>query len=156
MTRTIVLAGVFVAALAMAFSLAAGMHESHEKKSGQQGNVQLTITITAPADQAAEGDRIFKNHAVWMAETHHREGDKALLRYNVSKAAELSNPMDPSSEPTGSTNFVLMEVYETDAGVADHFQQASESWSEYESFLTWLGNCDVKMVASAPIVHSLW
>ena len=64
--------------------------------------------------------------------------------------------MDPTSEPTGSEDFVLMEVYETGAGVADHFEQAAATWSEYENFLAWLGNCDVKMVTAAPVFHSLW
>ena len=39
-----------------------------------------------------------------------------------AKAPELSNPMDPASKPTGNTVFILSEVYETGAGVADHFK----------------------------------
>ena len=58
-----------------------------------------------------------------MESTHHRSGEKALLSYNVSKGPELSNPMDLNSAPTGNTYFVLTEIYETEAGVADHFQQ---------------------------------
>ena len=76
----------------------------------QEGKVQLTFTIVAPPDQVAEGDRLFRSHAPWRAATHHRSGDKALLTYNVSKAPELSNPLDPSSAPTGNTCFVLSEV----------------------------------------------
>ena len=91
-----------------------------------------------------------------MAETHHRDGEKALLRYNVSKTPELSNPLDPSSEPTGRTVFILAEVYKSDAGVADHFAQASSSWTEFENFMTWLGACETTVVTSAPIIHSLW
>ena len=55
---------------------------------------QLTLIIIAPPDQVAEGDRIFKSHGSWMEATHYRDGEKALLSYNVSKAPELSNPMD--------------------------------------------------------------
>ena len=90
----------------------------------QQGKIQLTFIIIAPPDQVAEDDRLFASHAPWMTDTHHRSGDKALLTYNVSKAPELSNPMDLSSAPTGNTCYVLSEVYETEAGVADHYQQA--------------------------------
>ena len=54
------------------------------------GNVQLTFVIVAPPELVAEGERIFENHAVWMEKTHHREGDKALLVYDVSKAPEQS------------------------------------------------------------------
>ena len=121
-----------------------------------KGKVQLTFVIVAPPDQVAEGDRIFEHHAKWMADTHHREGEKAMLVYNVSKVPELSNPMDPSSEPTGNTCFILMEVYEGEAGIADHFQQAGDGWTEFGNFQKWIGACDATLVSSAPIVHSLW
>ncbi len=62
-----------------------------------KGKIQLTFVIVAPPDLAEEGDRLFRSHAPWMEATHHREGDKALLSYNVSKAPELSNPMDANS-----------------------------------------------------------
>ena len=41
-----------------------------------------------------------------MEGTHHRTGAKALLTDNVSKAPELSNPMDLNSTPTGNTCFI--------------------------------------------------
>ena len=66
-----------------------------------------------------------------MEATHHRDGTKALLSYNVSKAPELSNPMDLNSAPTGNTCFILTEIYETEAGVADHFQQSTASWKDF-------------------------
>ncbi len=122
----------------------------------QQGKVQLVFTIVAPADQVAEGDRIFEAHAKWMEATHHREGDKALLRYNVSKAPELANPMDPSAGTTGNTCFVLAEVYESEAGIADHFERAAGNWAEFEDFKSWMGECQVTIVPSAEIIHSLW
>ena len=122
----------------------------------QQGKIQLVFTIVAPADQVAEGDRIFEAHAKWMEATHHREGDKALLRYNVSKAPELANPMDPSAGTTGNTCFVLAEVYESEAGIADHFERAAGSWAEFEDFKSWMGECQVMIVPSAEIIHSLW
>ena len=52
-----------------------------------KGKIQLMFIFVAPPDQVAEGDRIFRSHGPWMEATHHREGDKALLSYNVSKAA---------------------------------------------------------------------
>ncbi len=122
----------------------------------QQGKFQLVFTIVAPLDQVAEGDRIFEAHAKWMEATHHREGDKALLRYNVSKTPEPADPMDPSAGTTGNTCFVLAEVYESEAGIGDHFEQAAASWAEFEDFKTWLGACQVTAVPSAQIIHSLW
>ena len=84
--------------------------------------IQLTLIIIAPPDQAEEGDRLFRSHGSWMEATHHRSGAKALLSYNVSKGPELSNPMDLNYAPTGNTCFVLTEIYESIAGVADHFR----------------------------------
>jgi hypothetical protein len=121
----------------------------------QLNKVQLTAIIIAPPDQVKEGDRIFQGHAPWMEATHHRAGANALLSYNVSKAPELSNPMDLNSAPTGNTCFILTEIYETQAGVADHLQQ-SASWKDFPALGQWLGKCKVMMVAAAPIINSLW
>jgi hypothetical protein len=121
-----------------------------------KGEIQLTFVIVAPPDLAEEGDRLFATHAPWMEATHHREGDKALLSYNVSRAPELSNPMDPSSDPTGNTVFILSEIYETAAGVADHFEQAESSWRDFPAIVEWMGKCSVTGVPVAPIIHSLW
>ena len=91
-----------------------------------------------------------------MESTHHRDGNKALLAYNVSKAPELSNPMDPNSAPSGNTCFILSEIYESEAGVSDHFQQAMESWQDFQAFVKWLGECNLIGVPAAPIFNSLW
>jgi hypothetical protein len=121
-----------------------------------KGKIQLTFVIVAPPNLAEEGDRLFRSHAPWMEATHHREGDKALLSYNVSKAPELSNPMDPSSAPTGNTCFILSEIYETEAGVADHFQQAESNWQDFPAMVEWMEKCTVTAVPAAPIINSLW
>lgn len=121
-----------------------------------EGNVQLTVIITATPGLVAEGDRIFESHAAWMAKTHHREGDKALLAYNVVKGPELANPVDPSSAPTGNTSFVLMEVYASQAGIEDHWKQGAESWKDFPALAAWAGQCKVTTLHGAPIIHSLW
>lgn len=121
-----------------------------------KGNTQITLTFTATPDQVEEGDRIFASHAVWMAETHYREGELALLRYNIVKGAELSNPLDPSSEPTGNTCFVLMEVYETPAGLADHWKQGAENWPDFNTFVQWATAVKVTALHGSPVIHSLW
>jgi hypothetical protein len=118
--------------------------------------IQLTIIIVAPPDQVTEGDRIFRSHAPWMEATHHRTGAKALLSYNVSKGPELSNPMDLNSAPTGNTYFVLTEIYETVAGVADHFQQTTASWKDFPAIAQWMEKCKVTFVPAASIINSLW
>jgi hypothetical protein len=91
-----------------------------------------------------------------MKATHHRDGDKALLTYNVSKAPELSNPFDQNSAPTGNTVFILSEIYQTEAGVADHFQQGAANWQDFPALVKWLEKCKVSGVPAAPIINSLW
>lgn len=120
------------------------------------GKIQLTFVIVAPAHLESEGDRLFASHEPWMASTHHRHGDKALLWYSVTKAPELANPMDVTSQPTGNVVFVLTEVYETAAGVADHFERADATWADFPAVVEWMSNCSVTGVAIAPIVNSLW
>ena len=119
------------------------------------GKTQLTIVFTAPPDLVAEGDRIFASHAKWMRSTHSREGEKALLHYNLVKGPELSNPMDPSSTPTGNTSFVLMEVYETPAGIAEHWKQ-TQTWDDFAAVGEWVSKVKVTTVHGSPVVHSLW
>lgn len=121
-----------------------------------KGKIQLTFLIVAPPDQVIEGDRIFQSHGPWMEATHHRMGDKALLSYNLSKAPELSNPLDPNSAPTGNTCFILSEIYETAAGVADHFQMSESSWQDFPALVKWMGKCKVTGLPAAPIINSLW
>jgi hypothetical protein len=117
--------------------------------------IQLTFIIIAPPDQVEEGDRLFRSHGSWMEATHHRSGEKALLSYNVSKGPEISNPMDLDSA-TDNTCFVLSEIYESKAGVLDHFQQSNENWGEFQAFREWLEKCKVTFVPAASIFNSLW
>ncbi len=112
-----------------------------------KGKAQLTVLIITPPDKEAEGDRIFASHAKWMEETHYREGDKALLRYNLSKGVH---------KETGNVCFILTEVYETEAGITDHGQQAKESWKEFDAFHKWTSECTKTSVAPASVIHSLW
>ena len=120
------------------------------------GKTQLTFVIIAPPDQVAEGDRLFKSHAPWIEKTHHRNGDKALLQYTVSKAPELKEPLNPDAGTTGNTCFILNEYYESDAGVADHFQQAEASWQDFPAMLKWMEQCKVTVIPAAPVFNSLW
>lgn len=120
------------------------------------GKTQLTIIFTATPDLVEEGDRIFASHAPWMSRTHHRDGDKALLHYNVVKGPELSNPLDPSSAPTGNTCYVLTEVYESPAGVEDHWHKGATTWDDFPALAAWAGKCNVTTLHGSPVIHSLW
>ena len=121
-----------------------------------QGKTQITFIFTVGPDQVEEGDRIFASHADWMERTHHREGDLALLHYNVVKGAELSNQLDPSSEPTANTCYALSEVYETPAGLVDHWKQGAEGWEDFNAFVEWASNATVAALHGSPVAYSLW
>jgi len=120
------------------------------------GKSHLIIMFTVGPEDVAEGDRIFANHAEWM-KGHPREGDTALLDYTISKSAELSNPLDPSSEPTGNTIFVIDEYYESPAGVAAHWQ-ASAEWPEMSSAAAdWFGKAkSIVTLNDGTVVQALW
>ena len=120
------------------------------------GKVQLTVIFTVTPDLVEQGDQVFESHATWMAQSHDREGEKALLQYNVVKGPELSNPLDPSSDPTGNTCFVLMEVYESEAGVKNHWRQAAENWNDFSTLGAWASQCKVTTLHGSSVIHSLW
>jgi hypothetical protein len=107
--------------------------------------------FTVGPDDVAEGDRIFASHGEWM-KGHPREGDVALLDYSISKAPELSNPLDPSSEPTGKTIFVIDEYYESPAGIARHWQQTS-SWPEFPVAVEWMAKATIVTLHNGAVAH---
>ncbi|MGI9533559.1 MAG: hypothetical protein ACR2NW_01285 [Thermodesulfobacteriota bacterium] len=120
------------------------------------GKTQITIIFIAPPDLEAEGDRIFASHAAWMERTHHRDGELMLIRYNIIKGPELENPLDPSSAPTGNVMFVLDELYETQAGLDDHWKRAPEEWEDLGAIVEWSGNCRVITSHGGKVIQGLW
>ena len=74
----------------------------------------------------------------------------------MSKGPELSNPLDLNSAPTGNTCFVLTEIYESKAGVLDHFEQTTGSWEDFPAMGKWMEKCKVTFVSAASIINSLW
>jgi hypothetical protein len=119
------------------------------------GKTNIVVMWTVGPGDVAEGDRIFESHVDWMT-GHPRDGDAALRSYSISKGPELSNPVDPDSDPTGNTIFVLSEVYETPAGVAEHWKQAAASWEDLPAFMDWSAKVDVGTLHSGTVVQGLW
>jgi len=68
----------------------------------------------------------------------------------------MVNPLDPNAGLTGNTCCILNEIYESEAGVADHFAQAMSSWKDFSAFVEWMGKCQTMVVPSAKIFNSLW
>jgi hypothetical protein len=119
------------------------------------GKSHIIIMWTVGPDDVAEGDRIFASHGEWM-KGHPREGDVALLDYTISKGPELSNPLDPNSEPTGNTIFVLDEYYESPAGIARHWQDAIDNWGDLAAVVAWSGKATVATLHNGTAVQALW
>jgi len=121
----------------------------------QMGKSHLVVMFTVGPDDVAEGDRIFASHGEWM-KGHTRAGDEALLEYSISKGPELSNPMDPSSEPTGKTIFVIDEYYASPAGIALHWQDAADNWSDMAAAMAWSAKGTVATLHNGTAVQALW
>ncbi len=120
------------------------------------GKTQITIMFIVPAELVAEGDRLFENHAAWMERTHYKEGELALMRYNIIKAPELEAPLDPTSAPTGNTMFVLDEMYENQSGLDDHWKQAAENWEDLGALVEWASKCKLVTAHNGKAVQGLW
>ena len=121
----------------------------------QMGKTHIIIMWTVGPEAVAEGDRIFASHGEWM-KGHPREGDEALRSYTISKGPELSNPLDPTSDPTGNTIFVLDEYYESLAGVARHWQDAMQNWQDLGAVLASSEKATVATLHSGTVVQALW
>ena len=117
----------------------------------------LVILWTVDSGDEGEWDRIFASHGEWMT-GHPRQGDAALLSYTISKGPEHSNPLDPSSEPTGKTIYVLDEYYESSAGVARHWEEAMEKWAEDLGAVMQASTraTTVSTLHSGTVVQALW
>ena len=119
------------------------------------GKTQIIIMWTVGPDDVAEADRIFASHGEWM-KGHPRTGDTALLSYSISKGPELSNPLDPNSEPTGNTIFLLDEFYESPAGIARHWQDATDNWKDLGAVVELSGKGKVATLHCGTAVQALW
>ena len=120
-----------------------------------KGNVQITILFTCGPDHVAAGDALFADHAAWMAESHPRSGELALISYEIVKGAELENPLNPGSDETGNTTFALTEIYASAAGVANHWRMGTTEWSGFGAFVEFAGNCTVVALHGSEIVQSI-
>ena len=116
----------------------------------------LLIMWTVDSDDEGEWDRIFASHGRWMLD-HPREGETALLSYTISKGPELSDPLDPSSEATGKTIFVLDEYYETPAGITRHWQEAMQTWADDLGAVMQAGSrAKVSTLHGGAVIQALW
>ena len=120
------------------------------------GKIMIAMQVIANSEDADEGDRMFASHAKFMEATHHREGELAMLSYNIASNAEFMDPLAAEPVPTGRRIFLMVEVYETEQGVADHWRMGQEVWQDFPEMMGWLQKCEVTILHGSEIVHSLW
>ena len=121
-----------------------------------KGKIQLLITFVVTPDKVAEVDRLVASHGSSMAEGHLRQGPKALLSYDFSQGPELKNPLDPTSAPTGDTRSVLNEIYESPAGIENHWRQTQKTWRDFSAMVTILSASNAQTMHGGVISQSLW
>jgi hypothetical protein len=51
---------------------------------------------------------------------------------------------------------VLSEIYESPAGIEDHWQQSQKSWREFPAMVAVLGASSVQTMHGGVISQSLW
>lgn len=120
------------------------------------GKAHLVILWAVDAADEGEWDRIFASHREWMA-GHPRDNDMALLSYTISKGPERANPLDPGSELTGRTVYVLDEYYESPAGIARHWEEAMAQWADdLGAVVQASARATVSTLHSGTVVNALW
>jgi len=121
-----------------------------------KGKQMIAMQVIAGPDEAAKLDRLFASHAAFMAETHHRDGDLALLSYNIAKSPEFVDPLAPEPVPTGNTIFLMVEIYETAEGVADHWRLGTQVWKDFGVMMECMSKCKMTILHGSSVLHSLW
>jgi hypothetical protein len=120
------------------------------------GKAHLVIVWSVDSSDEGEWDRIFASHGTWMT-GHPRDGNVALLSYKISKGPELTNPLDPGSEPTGRTMYVLDEYYESPAGITRHWEEGMETWADdLGAVVQGSARATVSTLHSGRVVNALW
>ena len=120
-----------------------------------KGKTQLLITFVATPDQVAKIDALVASHAAWIGKTHPRDGAAGLLSYNFAKGVERANPLDPASDETANTRYVLNEIYESPAGIDNHWQESAKSWGDFAAMVELLSSCDTQTLHCGEIAESL-
>ena len=117
-----------------------------------KGKTQLTRIWTVKPGGVEKMKENADSHTKWMKETHHKEGQKALLM--LTWGIELEK--DESGKETGNTLFVLTEIYESVAGVDDHYKKAAET--DFKFIPNDMAELTLSLTASdrGTVINSLW
>src|SRR5207244_13217340 len=74
----------------------------------------------------------------------------------TSKGPELVNPLDPGSKATGNARYVLNEIYESPAGIENHWQEGQQSWGDFAAMVEVIGSRNPQTLHGGEIAQSLW
>ena len=97
--------------------------------------------------------RVAEDHVKWMNATHTKEGEKALIVLNWSIGPEFKEGAE-----TGNIALILTEIYENQAGIDNHFEQAQNNGATFrDNFSDFESKCEnLVKINSSDIIHSMW
>ena len=76
--------------------------------------------------------------------------------FDKGELEELRAAVDARNSLAHHFWFERIHLLATDAGVADHFEQAQATWLDFPAMLKWMEKCKVTVVPAASIFNSLW
>ncbi|QAU23536.1 hypothetical protein EO087_05665 [Dyella sp. M7H15-1] len=145
-----------------------------DNSAGNIGNEALTIVVITPTqyegtqpDGSPGFDALWASHAQFWEATHGGAG----LTYSLEKGQQLSNPLDPTSAPTGNDMYVLHECYPAGYAVPEkppltaqnddileHWAYTAANWSGFNQIIALMEKPGVTVVTlhHGQVVHANW
>jgi len=120
------------------------------------GKVMISMQVIAGPEEVEEGKRLFASHAEFMEKTHYRDGEYKMISYDIAHGPEFINPLAPELVATGNTIFLMVEIYETEKGVTEHWRLGQTEWKDIGNMMAWLKKCDMTILHGSKVVQSLW
>jgi hypothetical protein len=81
------------------------------------------------------------------------EGSVELQLPQGTRAGQLSRP---ELEEYWQHSLCSQEIYESPAGVEDHWGQAQKSWDDFGKMVEVIGSCNPQTLHAGSIAQSLW
>jgi len=120
------------------------------------GKVMISMQVIAKPEQAEEGKRLFESHAKFMKETHYQEGEFKMISYDIAHGPEFIDPISSDLIPTGNTIFLMVEIYENEKGVEEHWRLGQTEWKDFGQMMEWLKKCNMTILHGSKVIQSLW
>ncbi|WP_368563989.1 hypothetical protein [Pseudoxanthomonas sp. UTMC 1351] len=126
-----------------------------------EGYHQLTIVVTTNAENVVDGDDLWDDHHAYIKSSHRFvAGEPApfVVTYSLTKGVERENPLDPASNVTGRTTYVLNECYRTSEDILLHWSKTSAEWDRFVEIIAWMQRPGTQVVTlhDGVVRNSLW